>query len=170
MVRYIYINQLYIIMINKLAYLIRTTCTSIYTVEKVDLSLFLCLCLSVCLSVWLSSVSSHLNLCLSLLAWISRGFVYYTLFVSLLFLCLSLSLSCLSVWLCLSLSPSFRLLYICIQIIDRASTMYSQSVSLKHHLSSKTPVFTYLGWHFSNFNWYPIIMYGRFSSLPTPVN
>ena len=55
-------------MINKLAYLIRTTCTSIYTVEKVDLSLSVSLSLSVCLSVCLSSVSSHLNLCLSLLA------------------------------------------------------------------------------------------------------
>ena len=84
-------------MINKLAYFIRTTCTSIYIVEKVDL----CFSVSVSLSVCLSSLSSHLclSVSLSLLAWMSRGFVYYTLFVSLLFLCLSLSLSCLSVWL-----------------------------------------------------------------------
>ena len=47
-------------MINKLTYFIRTTCTSIYTVEKVDLSLFLCLSVS--------PLSHRLSLSLSLLA------------------------------------------------------------------------------------------------------
>ena len=51
-------------MINKLAYLIRTTCTSIYTVEKVDLSL--CFSVSVCLSLLCLIASQSLSLSASL--------------------------------------------------------------------------------------------------------